>query len=78
MALILYPICCINWLKKQWPEDRANKAIWFAQYLWEKHRDSSPSFERQMNISQIKSKEKEKKKEVSVFKWIKKQRVLNS
>jgi hypothetical protein len=77
MALILHPARRTKWLLSQWPKDRADKAIHFCQWLWEKHRDSllassSFSYEAQ-HIGQL-GKKSQAPKELNVFERIKEQR----
>src|SRR5437868_10112511 len=81
MALILHPAHRTRWIKNCWEEKRAEKAIHFAQYAWEKYRDRpllyASAIDEPIQLpqrSRTKEKEKKEKQNQSAFQRIKEQR----
>jgi len=82
MALILHPVRRTKWIQSNWPQERADKALWTAKNLWERHRDapslcSSTSYDNKSATTQ-RQKGRTKTKEQSAFDRIKEQKAQNA
>jgi hAT family C-terminal dimerisation region len=85
MALILHPAHRTRWIQNYWEKERAEKAIRFAQHLWEKHRDKPLLYASIINEpiqlsqrSRTKGKEQKEKQNQNAFQRIKEQRNQSS
>jgi hypothetical protein len=85
MAIILCPSRRTKWILDNWAADRAQKAVRFAKYLWEKHRDKpllyATAIEEQLQIEQKHRTKKDREKKASSqnpFERIKEQRNQSS
>ena len=85
MALILHPARRTRWIQNNWEKERADKAIRFAQHLWERHRDKPLLYASVTNepiqlAQRARTKEKEQKEKQSqnAFQRIKEQRNQSS